>query len=81
MTKKKMRKKLGQNIRRHTGLSLPVAMQAGKILFNNEGYSAVQAIMNHRMTEYVIHSIVCGDGCCRLGYELRGPRGSYEIPR
>lgn len=71
-TLKRMRVKLGKAIRRQTGLKLPVAMRAAKLIAGFRAYEMDSSEM------FTIRKHYCGDGCCYLGAEIVGPKGSYE---
>lgn len=78
MTAKKRRRNLGKTIRQKTGLPLPIAMKAAKLIDRGCGYD----LISHPLTEQHVKAVSfsCGPECCGFrGYILSGPRGEYDI--
>lgn len=67
----------GREIRRETGIPLPLAMLAGKRIVRFR----VNDIMNDlRFAAFVSRRALCGDvSCCGTIPVLTGPKGSIEL--
>lgn len=74
-TKKKQRVKLGREIRRATGIKLPLAMYAAKRIIRGDSYDVKY---DDRFAPFVKYVPLCGDGCCGTAAYLEGPRGRYQ---
>lgn len=87
MTAKKQRIQLGKKIRKATGLKLPIAMRAAKLIHRGDG---IVMVYGRRTPDnewrvpvefigLVEHSYFsCGPACCGSnGYKLIGPKGEY----
>jgi hypothetical protein len=78
MTAKKRRRNLGKTIRQKTGLPLPVAMRAAKLIDRGDRWDLSTHPLTMDHTKAV--SFSCGPECCGFkGYVLVGPRGEYDI--
>ena len=87
MTAKKRRQKLGKKIRKETGLPLPTAMRAAKLIDRGDGVTMVYGTRTPdnewrvpvMFIGLITHSYFsCGPTCCGSnGYKLNGPKGSF----
>ena len=76
MTIKKRARARGKRIRQETGLPLPIAMRAAKLLERGRGYDLISHPLIESHVKYNYFS--CGPECCGSnGYKLVGPRGEY----
>lgn len=78
MTIKKQARAKGKEIRRITGLPLPVCMRAAKLIVRDRRYDILgKKIFNEHVTSVPFW---CGYECCGTkGYILVGPKGEFEI--
>ena len=64
---------LGKLIRRETGLPLPIAMRAAKLIVRGRQWDISDEIRLPRW-------FGCGPDCCGFaGYKLVGPRGEWNL--
>lgn len=72
-TFKSQGRKLGKLIRKETGLPLPIAMRAAKLIVRGRVWDIVS---EHRVPRF----FDCGPDCCGFkGYVLSGPKGEYNL--
>jgi hypothetical protein len=77
-TTKKRARTLGKKIRLETGLALPIAMRAAKLIERGRGID----ILYHATLSEFAHPTYysCGPECCGSnGHKLVGPRGEYPF--
>jgi len=89
MTAKKRRKLLGKKIRKVTGLKLPIAMQAAKLIDKGDYtvmvYGRRTPDNEWRVPVEFIGLVKtaffpCGPECCGSnGYDLIGPKGKFHF--
>lgn len=87
MTSKKRRRNLGKTIRQETGLPLPIAMRAAKLIDRGDGTVMVYGRRTpdgewRVPVQFIglasVSYFGCGPECCGSnGYKLVGPRGEY----
>lgn len=75
MTFKKERVILGKEIRRATGLTLPLAMKAAKLIHRRAGYS----LMCAEVFTVEVESSCGNEGCCMDNRFLVGPKGRHQF--
>ena len=75
MTFKKERMILGKRIRRATGLKLPLAMRAAKLIHKGAG----NALMNVETLTFAFESDCGTEGCCMNNRFLVGPKGRHQF--
>jgi hypothetical protein len=64
---------LGKLIRKETGLALPLAMRAAKLIVRGREWDISSEL---RFPRY----FGCGPECCGFeGWVLRGPKGDYKL--
>lgn len=76
MTKKKARVRLGKKIRAATGLPLPLAMLAARLLYRFDTYALLR---DPRFAGLITSYPLCGAGCCGFEHTLNGKRGKYTF--
>lgn len=77
MTKRKARIKLGKQIRKATGLPLPLAMLAARKVYRFEGFTLLS---DPRFAGFIARRPLCRyDGCCGYSYILAGKSGEYRF--
>lgn len=76
MTKRKARMRLGKQIRKATGLPLPLAMLAARKVYRYEGSTLLS---DPRFSGFITSLALCGDGCCGYRYILAGKSGEYRF--
>ncbi len=76
MTMKDRARAKGREIRRLTGIPLPLAMLAGKRIVRNRSFDIHT---DERFKEYVKARQLCGDGCCGYTYTLVGKKGQIDL--
>lgn len=77
MTKKDEARAKGREIRRKTGIPLPLAMLAGKKIVRGKSHEISR---DSRFADFLRYVPGCGDGCCSGYSELEGPKGDYPMP-
>lgn len=79
MTRKKRIRKLGKEIRKVTGIKLPVAMMAAKLIVQERHFD----LQYHETTRADVHQLPfwCGWECCGGSgkFQLVGPKGIYKV--
>lgn len=78
MTLKKNKMLMGKQIRKITGLPLPLAMRAAKKVYARKG---IELLSDPRFEGIVKSRSICpaGPGCCGSQYYLLGKRGDYPF--
>lgn len=76
MTIKKSKMLLGKQIRKQTGLPLPLAMRAAKKLYARKHY---ELFNDSRFAGFISSRAICpdGPGCCGSVHYFVGKRGEY----
>ena len=75
MTKKKYRRDLGKRIRRATGVPLPVAMQAAKLIASDRTYD-LKLGDRALFTGWIKSDVFCT--CCGPeNWRIEGPKGEW----
>lgn len=79
MTRKRKAQKLGKEIRKATGIKLPVAMRAAKFIIQNRAFELKYA----EITRPFVRSLPfkCGWECCGESgnMEIFGPKGTFQV--
>lgn len=77
MTKKKAARNLGKHIRSATGVPLPVAMQAAKLIVRSRAYE-LRYTDKSVFVGFIKYDIFC-ECCGPENWRIEGPRGDYGI--
>lgn len=78
MLRKKQDRILGKKIRKATGIKLPIAMRAAKLI--NRGFGGFELSLRPLFQDH-IETLDNSCECCGTNWQwvLTGPKGSYEV--
>jgi hypothetical protein len=78
MLRKYQARKIGKEIRKATGLPLPVCQRAGNLIVRDRAIEMLSLPMFSGHIEVTVFP--CGMDCCGVdGHVLSGPKGSYRF--